>query len=403
MSSSSLPSARAQASFLTTLFCLLLPTPLLAIDLAGDKVQLHGFLTQGYMKSVENNFLGDTMDGTFRLTEIGLNINARLTDKFRLGGQALYSHLPEESKGKVHADWLVADYHFADPFGVRLGKLKMPMGLFNMERDSDFLRPLIFLPQSIYDESLRDSWQAHWGGEMYGNLLLSKWGDIDYQLFGGRIHYDDDSLGTLTATEFVNRYNKQNSLVLSTEDLNRENNYVYGAALFFNPSLKGLRGALTLLALDEESWLNEDQVSSLRVKSKFVASLEYSWKNFCWTGEYSETDRIQEQFHVTTVDGPSQAWYMLLSYSPLEALTLSLLYDEYYRLKSSHHESTGSQNLYPWRKDLSASLRYDINENWTFKAEWHTVDGTALYSGYFNPQGAERFWQYGALRLSFNF
>ncbi|MDP3695125.1 MAG: hypothetical protein Q8R42_03305 [Desulfocapsaceae bacterium] len=403
MSSSSFPSARAQVLFLATLFCLLLPTSLRAIDLAGDKVQLHGFLTQGYLESVENNFLGDTMDGTFRLTEIGININAHLTDKLRLGGQALYCNLPAASTGTVRADWLVADYHFSDPFGVRLGKVKMPMGLYNMERDCDFLRPLIFLPQSIYDETFRDSWQALWGGDMYGNLLLSKWGDIDYQLFGGRIQYEDDALATLVSTEFVNRYNKLYSLFLSTEDLDRQNNYAYGAALFFNPTLKGLRGAMTLLVLDDESWLNEYQVSSLRIKSKVVASLEYSWKEFSWTAEYSETDRRQEQFQVTTLDGPSQAWYMLLSYSPIEALTFSLLYDEYYRLKNNHHESAGSQNLYPWRKDLAASLRYEIAENWTFKAEWHTVDGTALYSGYFNPQGTERYWQYGALKLSFNF
>jgi hypothetical protein len=403
MSSSSFSSVKAPVLFLATLFCLLLPTSLRAIDLAGDKVQLHGFLTQGYMESVESNFLGDTRDGSFRLTEIGININAQLTDQFRIGGQALYCNLPATSTGKIHVDWLVADYHFSDPFGARLGKVKMPMGLYNMERDSDFLRPLIFLPQSIYDETLRDSWQALWGGDMYGNLFLGKWGDIDYQLFGGRIQYEDDSLATLASTEFVNRFNQQYSLFLSTEDLNRQNNYAYGAALFFNPSLKGLRGAMTLLVLDDESWLHEYEVSSLRIKSKFVASLEYSWKNFSWTAEYSETDRRQEQFEVTTLNGPSQAWYMLLSYSPIEVLTFSLLYDEYYRLKNNHHESECSQNLYPWRKDLAASLRYEITENWTFKAEWHTVDGTALYSGYFNPQGTERYWQYGALKLSFNF
>ncbi len=394
---------RVQLLSLTTFFCMLFPPSLWAINLGSDRVQLHGFLTQGYLESNGNNFLGTTEDGTFRLTEIGLNINAHLTDKFRLGGQALYCHLPANSKGKIRADWLVAEYHFTDPFGVRLGKIKMPMGLYNMERDSDFLRPLIFLPQSIYDETRRDSWQAHWGGEIYGNLLLNTWGDVDYQLFGGRIQYDDDSLATLAATEIVSRYNKNNALRLSTDDLNRENNYVYGAALFFNSSIPGLRGALTFLSLEDESWLYDKQVNNLRVKSKIVASLEYSWQQFSLAAEYSETDRKQEQLNVVTLNGPSQAWYLLLSYSPIEALTFSLLYDEYYRLKNNRHEPAGPRNLYPWRKDLAASLRYDINEHWTFKAEWHTIDGAAFYMGFFNPQGTERYWQYGALKLSFNF
>ena len=134
-----------------------------------------------------------------------------------------------------------------------------------------------------------------------------------------------------------------------------------------------------------------------------VASLEYSWQRFSVAAEYSETDRRQQQFSRTTLDGRSRAWYVLLSYSPIETLTLSLFYDEYYRLIRNRHEAVGSRNLYPWRKDLAVALRYDISDNWTFKAEWHTIDGTAFYMGYFNPGGAERYWQYGALKLTFNF
>ncbi len=397
-----LVSVRTKVLLLALLACLLLPSSLWAIDL-GDKVQVHGFLSQGYLNTNDNNFLGDTEKGIFEFREIGLNINAQLTDKFRLGGQALYCHFAESSNGNLRSDWLVAEYHFADPFGVRLGKIKMPMGLYNMERDSDFLRPLIFLPQSIYDETRRDSWQAHWGGEIYGNLPLGQWGDIDYQLFGGRIDYDDDSLATLAAAEIVSRYNAINSVDLTTDDLTRDNDYVYGAALFINPPIEGLRGAVTFLALNDESRIHTAQVSTLQVKSKLIASLEYDWRQFSVAAEYSETDRKQEQFCVTTLDGRSRAWYVLLSYSPVEALTLSLFYDEYYRLIRNRHEPVGARNLYPWRKDLAAALRYDITENWTFKAEWHTLDGTAFYMSYFNPEGADRYWQYGALRLTFNF
>lgn len=403
MLSSCLPCKRTHILNLVVLLFVFLPSSLWAIDLADGKVQIHGFFSQGYLDSTDNNFLGDTQNGTFRFSEIGLNINAQLTEKFRIGSQALYAHLPVHGSGKLYADWLVAEYHFADPLGVRLGKIKMPMGLYNMERDSDFLRPLIFLPQSIYDETRRDSWQAHWGGEIYGNLFLGKLGDMDYQLFGGQIHYDDDSLATLAATEIVIRYSKETSENLFIEDLSRENNYVYGAALFFNTSVEGLRGALTFLALEDESWIHDIQVSSLRVKSKLVASLEYTWRQFSVVTEYSEADRRQEQFNITTLDGRSRAWYLLLSYSPIEEVTLSLLYDEYYRLIGNRHEPVGTRNIYPWRKDLAATLRYDITESWTFKAEWHTIDGTAFYMNYFNLDGSERYWQYGALKLTFNF
>jgi hypothetical protein len=395
-------SLRVKVLCLPVLLFIFLPSALWALDL-GDKVQVHGFLTQGYLDTNGNNFLGYTKEGLWDFREIGVNINAQLTDKFRLGGQALYCDFGDSTNGNLRLDWLVAEYHFTDPFGLRLGKIKMPMGLYNMERDSDFLRPLIFLPQSIYDETRRDSWQAHWGGEVYGNLLMGAWGDVDYQLFGGQINYDCDSLATLAATAIVNRYNNTYSLDLTTDDLTRENDYVYGGALFFNPAMEGLRGGLTFLSLNDETWIHATQVETLRVKSKVVASLEYSWQKFSVAVEYCETDRKQEQFCVTTLDGRSRAGYLLLSYSPIEALTLSLFYDEYYRLIKNRHEPVRDRNPYPWRKDLAATLRYDITENWTFKAEWHTIDGTAFYMSYFNPEGAGRYWQYGALKLTFNF
>lgn len=389
--------------FRLALVCLLLwPAPLWALDL-GDTVQIHGFLSQGYLDTNDNHFLGDTKDGLTDFREIGVNINAQLTEQFRVGGQALYCHFGEGSNGNLRTDWLVAEYHLADPFGVRLGKIKMPMGLYNMERDSDFLRPLIFLPQSIYDETRRDSWQAHWGGEIYGNLRLGTWGDVDYQLFAGRMNYDDDSLATMATGEIVNRYNTMYGLGLSPDDLSRDNNYVYGAALFFNPDVEGLRGGLTFLSLHDESRIHATQVESLRLKGKVVASLEYTWQQFSVAAEYCETDRKQEQFCETTLDGRSRAWYLLLSYSPVEEVTLSLFYDEYYRLIKNRHEPVGARNLYPWRKDLAAILRYDISDNWTAKAEWHTLDGTAFYMSYFNPGGADRYWQYGVLKLTFNF
>lgn len=84
-------------------------------------------------------------------------------------------------------------------------------------------------------------------------------------------------------------------------------------------------------------------------------------------------------------------------------MTFSLLYDEYYRLKKNRHKPMGRRNLFPWRKDFAGALRYDITDNWTFKAEWHIIDGTAFYMSYFNLEGAEQYWQYGALKLTFNF
>lgn len=386
------------------LLFLLQPVIGLAFNL-GEKVQLHGFLSQGYLHSWDNNFLGDTKDGSFRFSEVGLNLNAQLSDRFRLGGQLLYCQPPYASKGKVKEDWLVAEYHLSDPLAIRAGKVKMPMGLYNMERDSDFLRQLIFLPQSIYDETRRDSWLAHWGGELYGNLAVGQSSDIDYQLFAGRIRYSNDSLATLAEAASGGRTgsgpgggNRANSA-----NRDRTNDYVFGTAFFINSTIDGLRAGLTFLSMEDETWLGDTLVLQNQIKSKVVLSLEYAWQQFSISAEYCESDRRLVQHGVTVLDGPSQAWYLLASYALREDLVFSLLYDEYYRLKNDHHAITSTSNQYPWRKDLALALRYDLSQELTLKAEWHTIDGTALYMGYFNPDGLERYWQYGALKATFNF
>ena len=101
-----------------------------------------------------------------------------------------------------------------------------------------------------------------------------------------------------------------------------------------------------------------------------------------------------------------QAWYIMLTYSATDRLSFSVLYDEYWKDKhnkdSSIHAS-GRYNSTPWRKDWGFGVRYDVNENWTVKGEWHIVDGSALLLEFFNPDGTERYWQYGAVKASFNF
>lgn len=396
-------------------FLILSSKTLFASDL-GDTFRLHGFLSQGYLHSNGNNFLADSTSGTFHFNEIGLNANILWTDRFRFGAQILSRDLGDYGDNDIRLDWALADFHFHDVFGLRTGKIKIPMGFYNTERDSDFLRPMIFLPQSIYDETRRDIWLAHLGVEFYGNLLAEDRGDLDYQLFAGRIIYDSDSV-FLDAIEknITERLNGNRprplpgripALPAGLSDFDRENKYIYGLGLVYTPPVNNLRVGFTIASQKDDTLANGRVIGDYDIKSKFVFSLEYSWKVFTAACEYSENNRTQTLFGEKTVDGPSQSWYAMITYSPLERLTFSLLYDEYYRLKHDKHgESDTRRNLdaLPWRKDWAAGIRYDHDHNWTVKGEWHIIEGGAFLIDFFNPQGTERYWQYGALKVSYNF
>ena len=46
-------------------------------------LQVHGFVSQGFIKSTGNNYLADSKRGSFELTEAALNFTDSLTDRLR--------------------------------------------------------------------------------------------------------------------------------------------------------------------------------------------------------------------------------------------------------------------------------------------------------------------------------
>src|SRR6202042_3934304 len=68
----------------------------------------------------------------------------------------------------ITLDWAAADYKADDRFGVRFGKVKTPLGLFNDIQDIDPSYIWSLLPQSIYPISSRNSILAHYGGGASG-------------------------------------------------------------------------------------------------------------------------------------------------------------------------------------------------------------------------------------------
>lgn len=398
--------------------CLLFPSVAFAIDL-GESAQIHGFLSQGYLHSTDNNFLtNNSKSGDFEFTEGGLNANWVPLDSLRLGGQVYYRKLGDYSEDEIVLDWALVEYQPADWFGVRLGKVKMPMGLFNENRDTDFVLPMVFLPQSIYDESRRDSTLSYIGGGIYGNVSTGPWGDVDYHFFTGENDYPDNSILAQATVNSLNSLIKKNNANQGKPNYNplipsslnshkRESEELYGGALVYNTALDGLRLGFSLLTAKSAVYVNGDStpLTVSKVKSKFVLSLEYAWSDWMFVSEYGETDRKTTNAGVVTMNGPAQSWYVMLNYAPFERWTFSALYDEFYRLKDDKDGSSRLQSpdYYGWRKDIGIAARYDLAENWTLKAEYHNVDGAAMQMNVLNPDGVDRYWNYFVGKISFSF
>ncbi len=389
------------------LFCA--PALSTAIEL-GD-VDIHGFVSQGYLESTDNNYLAETEDGTFEFNEFGLNFATEF-DKLRIAFQLFSRDLGDEGNNDISLDWAMGDYRFNDAFGIRAGKIKMPIGFYNQLRDLDMLRTSIFLPASIYGETMREITNAHQGGEVYGFLNAGNAGDVSYKLFYGTIDVDEDSL-------FINNMLYQLSFL---SDPSVTNEYVTGGALQWNTFIQGLRLGASYWNgdFDADATANDllgpgttaDADAIYDVESSWVASIGYNWLDLELTAEYRQekytlaidVDPLGEIIDDTTT---SEGWYIMASYRVKDWLAAGLYYSEYYSDRDDKDgenlEAAGTPDYYAWQKEIVPTIRFDINEYWNIKLEAHFVNGAAQVLDLNNTDGKEEDWTLYAVKTSFSF
>jgi len=152
----------------------------------GRDVQVHGFISEGFGYSNDNNYLTmKTTSGSF-FTEGGLNVSTQITDKFRVGAQMYLRNVGEFGQWQPELDWAMGDYRFKSWLGVRAGKVKTTFGLYNDSQDMEFLQTWALLPQAIYAVDQRSSYIAHTGGDIYGSISPKRVGTFSYTLWAGK-------------------------------------------------------------------------------------------------------------------------------------------------------------------------------------------------------------------------
>jgi hypothetical protein len=341
-------------------------------------VDVHGFVSQGYIKSTGNDYLAETKNaGSFDFSEAGINFTTQLTDRFRLGLQLFAYDLGQLGQYHVSADWYYLDYHFRDSLGIRAGRLKMPLGLYNDIADIDAARVPILLPTGLYPSTNREFLLAQTGVELYGYLQLGRAGALDYRVFGGSLQIDPVDLpsqaGSLTP---ISSYGVP---------------YVGGGRLAWETPLDGLKVEVTGAALRAEAsavllllWpgagnpaptLNEKEDLYLA-----VGSIEYAAHDLLLQAEY--TQQRSELTSDNQAVAPSRVTVSEAGYG-LAAYRLSrwLQPGAYYSLAYTNRNLGAGQDDRNVQHDLAATLRFDINSFWIVKVEGHFMHGTGLING----------------------
>jgi hypothetical protein len=163
------------------------PAPPQEIKAFDKSVQLHGFGTQGFIYTEDNNWLTmNTSAGSLKFTDVGINLGSQLSSHVRIGVQGYDRELGKLGRWHPSLDWGMIDVNVKPWLGFRGGKVKTVLGLYNDRQDLDFANTYALLPQSIYPIDLRDATIAHTGGDVYGRVRLPHaLGAVQYTAYGG--------------------------------------------------------------------------------------------------------------------------------------------------------------------------------------------------------------------------
>ncbi len=369
-------------------------------DVAGRQFQVHSFFSQGFAYSNDNNYLTmNTSQGSAAMTDGGINISTRLTDKFRVGAQVYDRNIGQLGHWRPEVDWAYADYKFADWFGLRGGKVKTPLGLYNDTQDQDFLRVFALLPQSVYPTDLRDATIAHTGGDAYGTVGLKKLGSLSYTVFGGQrkdtryggyifmleaVGVDYKDYGGLQYGADLRWTTPLKGLLLGASgmrgDITGTGTWTYSNAIF------GGTGTSTVSTKETTKADNTNQLYAQYTVGNLTVDTEYRryWRDHAILSGMSE---------VTT---DTRGWYAAVSYRLSKRFAVGSYYSRFTDVSGVPgtpyvtDTSGPDHHLY----DKVVTLRYDIASFWNVKLEAHFMDGygsPGMYpDGFYtsdNPQG----------------
>ncbi|MXS84365.1 hypothetical protein ABO04_00160 [Nitrosomonas sp. HPC101] len=370
------------------------------------QLQVHGFLSQGYVKTTGNNFFGHSNNsGSFDFREIGLTASLRPLPRLQLSGQLLHRRAGEGSDGGIRIDFGFLDYNFmntpAVEFGVRLGRMKHPLGFYNDTRDVPFTRPSILLPQSIYFDRTRNLALASDGALLYGESRTD-WGNIAIQAGAAFPQVGDKDTET---SIFGNT-------VPVRGDLKSRLSYL-GRITYERPDGR-LRLAVSSTQLNVGYSPGQNDIfesGSFRF-SPLILSAQYNAERWSVTSEYALRYSRHHGFGNSGLDRSStgESFYLQGIYRLFPGWEAVLRYDWLFaNRKDRNGKKFAAASGYPahsqYAKDLTIGLRWNITPSIMLSTEYHRVNGTAWLSPLDNPDinDTKKNWNLFAAQISYRF
>lgn len=364
------------------------------------KLQLHGFLSQGFVQTSANRFFGPSDEGSWEFREIGVNLSFQPRPDLLFSGQLLSRKAGGMYDGSIRIDYGLVD--FAPIMrenmraGVRVGRLKNPLGFYNDTRDVPFTRPSVFLPQSIYFDRVRNLELSVDGVGFYGDLQTDV-GEFYLQAYAGSLDVDVNVEYAFLNADWPGKLDSNSPWLIGRLMYEWDGGRVRLAASAANGDLNYEPAPIDILSdgtVDILFW---------------IVSAQYNEENWSLTAEYMNEPIGWGDFgFIPPNDSTAEGWYLQGTYRPLPNWELLLRYDVSY-LDKDDRQGTGSTSIFGqphnvFAKDWTLGVRWDVTSNFMLRAEYHRVEGASWLSARENNLfTTEKNWDMFAILASYRF
>jgi phosphate-selective porin len=362
--------------------------------------QVHGFLSQAYVKTTDNQFFGDSEDGSFDFRELGINASYRLSPQILIAAQVLSRRAGEMYDGSLDLDYAHFDYtvHIdeGDRIGIMLGRSKNPFGFYNDTRDVAATRPGIFMPQAIYWDRVRNMVLSSDGGQLYGETQSGNH-FFELRLIVGETPIDENVKNTYLKPSF-NPKMDNDGLTL-------------GGRLLYEWDGGRFRLAYSSAALTVDAETDLFPPGEIKIDYQ-VLSAQYNTGPWSWTLEYVEEPIDYRDFNgmLELADSTVDGYYLQGTYRLHADWEVFARYEESHYDKHDKKGIKSSTKLGPPAHDYFSELwtlgvLWEPTENLMLRAEFSQIEGTIFLSNLekSSHEDSVRDWNLFSLLISYSF
>lgn len=372
-----------------------------------EAMQFHGFIGQRLTYTDHNHFFGQTAaHASLEYTEAGLNASWQLTPSWLASAQVIARHAGQSETGSPALDYGFVQWTPLDDAHLRLsaklGRFKIPYGLFNEGRDTPMTRDGIIPAQSIYFDGLRAFNQSSSGALLAMEHTLGE-GVLTLEAGLSKVNTrDENARWVLPPYELQGRFDSQNARLARLL-------YEEGRIrLAFSTAT----GEIGYTPATGEHWGIATPLSAQINFSYDVLSTQYNSDHWSLTWEYNRShveSRATASIPLLGTQTQSQPkdgfhWYAEGIWHLTPRWDGMLRYDR--ACNDDKAPSDWTQNARDW----SIGLRYRPTPEWLLAGEFHRVDGVAwvpaadnIVNGSFMPENLSRRWNLLMFQVSYQF